>query len=116
MSIVGGEEPQDDAQPEPPHPADKGKYGGLKTNNKARGRRGKVAFFDSADWAMRNQNQQGNQGQDAEGNLPRANFQQIPSDQGDGDGNSVLTNDSPLDPEAEKKDDGNSPLAGSPLV
>lgn len=33
------------------------KLGGLKINKKARGRRDKVKFFDSADWAMKGQNQ-----------------------------------------------------------
>ena len=31
-------------------------YGNLKPNTKARGRRDKVKFFDSADWAMKGQN------------------------------------------------------------
>ena len=61
---------------------------------------------------MRNQNQQGNADQDAEGNLPRANFQQIP-DQVDQDGKSVLANDSPLETSALAGDNnGESPLSG----
>ena len=41
------------------------KFGNLRPNKKARNRRDKVKFFDSADWAMRQQNQQneGNQEQ-----------------------------------------------------
>ncbi|EAY05262.1 hypothetical protein TVAG_020080 [Trichomonas vaginalis G3] len=33
-------------------------YGKLKANPKARNRRGGVKFFDSADWAMKNGNEQ----------------------------------------------------------
>lgn len=36
-------------------------FGNLKANKKARGRRGQVKFFDSADWAMRNREEGGSE-------------------------------------------------------
>lgn len=104
MSILGEQNPEENNENPPPAG---NRYGGLKSNKKARNRRDKVKFFDSADWAMRNQNQQnGGADQDAEGNLPRANFQQIPDqDQG---------KDSPLEASALSGGDNNdqSPLSG----
>ena len=111
MSILGESNPEENNN-NPPPAGGGGKYGGLKSNRKAKNRRDKVKFFDSADWAMRNQNQQGNADQDAEGNLPRANFQQIPDQ--DQDGYSVLANDSPLEVSALAGGNNNneSPLSG----
>ncbi|KAH0785248.1 hypothetical protein GPJ56_010891 [Histomonas meleagridis] len=60
MSILGGEETtnteHEDEQKKLPN------LGKLKANPRARGRRDKVKFFDSADWAMKSQqgDQQGN--------------------------------------------------------
>ncbi|OHS99873.1 hypothetical protein TRFO_08172 [Tritrichomonas foetus] len=118
MSILS---PGGDAGADAP-PPQQSRYGGLRSNNKARNRRDKVKFFDSADWAMRNQNQQGAQGQGADqGNLPTANFQNMP-DQGadDGQSNSFLANESNADAGgsvlAGGDADGQSPLSGSPLT
>ena len=110
MSILGESNPEENNNNPPPAA---NRYGGLKSNKKARNRRDKVKFFDSADWAMKNQNTQGNADQEAEGNLPRANFQQIP-DQVDQDGKSVLANDSPLEQSA-LAGDNNGDNNGSPL-
>jgi hypothetical protein len=38
-------------------------FGALKPNKKARGRRDKLKFFDSADWAMKNKDGQGTEDQ-----------------------------------------------------
>ena len=51
MSLLAGGEPAPEEQPAPG-------YGKLKPNARARGRRGGVKFFDSADWAMKNGDKQ----------------------------------------------------------
>lgn len=50
-------EGQDDIKDSPKEqPKTKPMLGNLRPNPKARGRRDKVKFFDSADWAMKSQN------------------------------------------------------------
>ena len=96
------------------------KYGKLGSNSKARGRRDKVKFFDSADWAMKNQDQNQQDDQQA----PKTpNFSQI-AGKGTEEGESPLAQpDSPTDntdsPLGQPAPDGESPLAmgeDSPLA
>ena len=42
------------SETEPPQEPAPNRFGNLKSNPKARGRRGGMKFFDSADWAMKN--------------------------------------------------------------
>ncbi|OHT15345.1 hypothetical protein TRFO_42573 [Tritrichomonas foetus] len=70
------------------------KYGGLSSNRRAKNRRDNLKFFDSADWAMRNQNPQNSPEQNKEDQLPSANSFNIPdADDDENNSNSVLTND-----------------------
>jgi hypothetical protein len=67
--LGGGGEPENPlarlAEPSPSQPPRPGpSFGGLKANAAARGRREKVKFFDSADWAS------GRQGSDSERATP----------------------------------------------
>jgi hypothetical protein len=60
--LSGGDPPPDvpDADAPPPQPAGKKPaFGNLKGNDRAKGRRDKVKFFDSADWAMKKQGEAG---------------------------------------------------------
>ena len=116
MSILSGEVPPENEEPKPA-----GKFGNLRPNNKARNRRDKVKFFDSADWAMRQQNQAGEQ-QEQSGQDGVLHVSQMPSivdsEQPQGDtGNSSLISDSPM----AQGEGGGSLLAGgdenaSPLM
>ena len=84
MSFLAGGEPAPEQQPAPG-------YGKLKPNPKARGRRGGVKFFDSADWAMKNGDKQVTPEQPAA--VPYA---QIAEGEQPADGESPLANNSPL--------------------
>ena len=53
MSILSGEAPPEENEGAKAG----GKFGNLRQNKNARKRRDKLKFFDSADWAMRQQNQ-----------------------------------------------------------
>jgi hypothetical protein len=87
MSFLAGGEPEPEAPPAQ-------NYGKLKPNAKARGRRGGVKFFDSADWAMKNGDKQ--LGTDEQPAVPYA---QIAEGEQPADGESPLAA-------------SNSPLAG----
>lgn len=73
---------------EVPQPERRPNLGGLKPNPRARGRRDKVKFFDSADWAMKNQ-----EGNDSSRSPPQR--MQVYTEQGkeSDDGSSLLAND-----------------------
>ena len=100
-----------------------GKYGKLNSNSKARGRRDKVKFFDSADWAMKNQDQNQDDQQAPPQNAIPPPFSQI-AGKGAEEGESPLAQpDSPTDnnesPLGQPVSDGESPLAmgeDSPLA
>ena len=84
MSFLAGGEP---IQEEAPAPG----YGKLKPNPKARGRRGGVKFFDSADWAMKNGDKQMPSDQQ-----PAVPYTQIVEGEQPKEGESPLANESPL--------------------
>ena len=83
MSLLAGGEAEPEPQPQPG-------YGKLRPNQKARGRRGGVKFFDSADWAMKNGDKQGQQ--PAEQPSPYT----IAEGENQAEGESPLANASPL--------------------
>ncbi|OHT16060.1 hypothetical protein TRFO_42106 [Tritrichomonas foetus] len=120
MSILSGEIPPESEESRPAP-----KFGNLRQNSKARNRRDKVKFFDSADWAMRQQNQAASgesqeQQPQQDGVLHVSQISSIvdsEAPQGD-NGNSSLISDSPM---AQNGDGQMSILSGgndnaSPLI
>ncbi|KAH0787143.1 hypothetical protein GPJ56_009141 [Histomonas meleagridis] len=92
MSILGGGEQASTEQEEQPQERTPN-LGRLKANPRARGRRDKVKFFDSADWAMKSQ--QGDQQQDNP--LPPSLASYTEQGNKKDDGSSLLANnDSPI--------------------
>lgn len=88
--------------------------GGLKINKKARGRRDKVKFFDSADWAMKGQYQ--DQGAQPPTENVLSAYTQLPEGTPN-DGESPLAddNESPIGgggPQSPIAESNESPLAG----
>jgi hypothetical protein len=57
--LFGDAPPPEAPPPEAPPSQPKGKFGNLRANAGAKGRRDLVKFFDSADWAMKKQGEAG---------------------------------------------------------
>ncbi|KAK8898790.1 hypothetical protein M9Y10_001082 [Tritrichomonas musculus] len=109
-SILSGDVPPEGNEEQKPPPS---KFGNLRPNKKARNKREKVRFFDSADWAMRQQNEKNGdtqeQPQQDDDVLRVSQISSIvDSEQPVDNGNSSLISGSPM---AQGGDSG-SPLAG----
>jgi hypothetical protein len=70
--LFGDAPPPEAPPPEAPPSQPKGKFGNLRANAGAKGRRDKVKFFDSADWAMKKQGEAGDAQPPPEGTPPQA--------------------------------------------
>ena len=84
MSLLAGGDQVPEEQPQPG-------YGKLKPNPRARGRRGGVKFFDSADWVMKNGDKQAEPAEQ-----PAVPYAAIAEGEQPAEGESPLANNSPL--------------------